>query len=331
VPSSPDRAGAALVAIAAILVALGGLAAGARAQSGEIVRGRPSIPDQDARRKSDAPADADSLGDDLAESPESAPPLIDEPGAPRARTRIAPRYPDAALRAGIQGTVVLVVRIAPDGSVPGSRVLESIPKLDRAAMDAVRGWTFEPVRIKGKPVDAQVTVPIRFLLPPDRAFDWRAARATGAASEQAGRMVDAFEHYLAGFRNAAADSAADAEGIRDDLLRVAPRLPAKGADARIVPVEARIELDRGESLLTAARTPGEAAAATAAFARATGWAPWHAPAYRRLAAAQEKMGDRSGAAVSLARALAADPQAPDREQVNAAIARLRATATASPR
>jgi TonB family protein len=313
-----------------VILALGTIAAIAHAQSGEITRGRPSIPDQDGLRKSDAPADADSLGDDLAESSESIAPLVDEPGAPRARVRIAPRYPDAALRAGVQGTVMLVAKIAADGSVPGARVIATIPALDRAAIDAVRGWTFEPVLVKGKPVEAEVLVPIRFLLPPDRAFDWRAARATGLVSEKGGRFVEAFEHYLAGFRAAAAvDSSSEAETIRDDLLRVATRLPAKAAGQRIVPVEARIEMARGDSLLAAARTPAEAGAAVAAFARAGFSAPWFAPVYRRLAAAQELSGDRSGAAASLARALAADPAAADRDRVSAAIARLKATAAAT--
>src|SRR5262245_18775865 len=323
VPASPDRVAAArraLVMLAIALVALCAPAATVLAQSGEITRGRPSVPDQDGLRKSDAPVDPDSLGDDLLESSEAVPLVVDEPGAPRALTRVAPRYPESALRAGIQGTVMLVAKIADDGSVPSARVIRSIPKLDRAALEAVRGWTFQPVQVKGKTVAAEVAVPIRFLLPPDRAFDWRAARVTGVASEKAGNMVEAFEHYLAGFRAAAADSDAYAEIIRDDLLRVAPRLPA---EQRIVPVEARIEMDRGDHLLTAARSAADAGPAVAAFTRAAGWAPWHAPAYRRLAEAQEKSGNARAAAQSLERYLAAEPRAADGMSVRMAINRLR--------
>src|SRR5437899_1913176 len=96
---APRRAG---MALAAVLTGLVVLASVALAQV-EMTRGRPSTPDQDGRRKADAPADADSLGDDLAEGPESLP-VVDEAGAPAVLVRIPPRYPDAALHAGIQGT-----------------------------------------------------------------------------------------------------------------------------------------------------------------------------------------------------------------------------------
>jgi TonB family protein len=41
-------------------------------------------------------------------------------------------------------------------------VLRSIPLLDQAAVDAVRQWVYEPLIIKGKPVEAVFTVTVRF-------------------------------------------------------------------------------------------------------------------------------------------------------------------------
>ena len=38
------------------------------------------------------------------------------------------------------------------------------PLLDQAAIEAVRGWTFEPARASGVPVASQVLVPVRYSL-----------------------------------------------------------------------------------------------------------------------------------------------------------------------
>ena len=43
-------------------------------------------------------------------------------------------------------------------------VLRSIPALDRAAMDAVRQWVYEPLLIEGKPRKVIFTVTVRFAL-----------------------------------------------------------------------------------------------------------------------------------------------------------------------
>lgn len=76
----------------------------------------------------------------------------------------APDYPSAAMRNGDQGTVMVRVEVGTDG-VPlavdvaqrsGSR------ELDRAAVEAVRQWRFQPAQRDGQPVIGAVTVPIDF-------------------------------------------------------------------------------------------------------------------------------------------------------------------------
>ncbi|WP_240126261.1 energy transducer TonB [Thermomonas alba] len=75
-----------------------------------------------------------------------------------------PRYPQEALRMNIGGTVKVRVTVAPDGRVDRLELAESSGNrdLDRAALEAVRRWTFRPALGNGQPVQAEVVVPIQF-------------------------------------------------------------------------------------------------------------------------------------------------------------------------
>jgi protein TonB len=76
----------------------------------------------------------------------------------------APVYPPAARRLREQGRVLLLVDVAPDG-VPRQVNLATSsgsPRLDEAALDAVRRWRFVPARKGTTAVPAQVLVPIVF-------------------------------------------------------------------------------------------------------------------------------------------------------------------------
>ncbi len=64
-------------------------------------------------------------------------------------TDVRPIYPNEARAAGIQGVVILEVRIEADGRVGQARILRSIPALDEAAIDAVRQWQFQPTLLNG--------------------------------------------------------------------------------------------------------------------------------------------------------------------------------------
>ena len=75
-----------------------------------------------------------------------------------------PEYPPLARKAGIQGMVVLQVRLKDDGSLSVERVLEGEPALVDAAIAAVRKWQAKPEQIAGKNVEVVSTVSFNFHL-----------------------------------------------------------------------------------------------------------------------------------------------------------------------
>lgn len=76
----------------------------------------------------------------------------------------APRYPVSALRRGQGGEVLVRAEVGPDGVVTSVSLARPSGNraLDRAALDAVRRWRFEPARRDGVPTVDSVQVPIRF-------------------------------------------------------------------------------------------------------------------------------------------------------------------------
>ena len=62
----------------------------------------------------------------------------------KAKTKVAPIYPEIARRMSIAGTVRLAITVAPNGAVKSSKAMGGHPLLVNAAMDAVRQWKFEP-------------------------------------------------------------------------------------------------------------------------------------------------------------------------------------------
>jgi TonB family protein len=76
------------------------------------------------------------------------------------------RYPEEAVKKGLQGTVVVKFRITSKGSVNGYEITQSVcPELDAEALRVVMTITrFEPALVEGKPVSAWFHLPIRFAL-----------------------------------------------------------------------------------------------------------------------------------------------------------------------
>jgi len=65
-----------------------------------------------------------------------------------------------------QGTVVLHVQVKADGTAGRVEVKSSsgFPRLDQAAMDAVKTWRFNPETVDGKAIETWYDVPIPFKL-----------------------------------------------------------------------------------------------------------------------------------------------------------------------
>lgn len=109
---------------------------------------------------------------DTATSPPSAGPneqAIDTDAVaqpPEIVTYVVPLYPPKARQQGIEGRVLLSVVIDESGKVEDDiQIVDSIPMLDSAAIDAVRRWSFTPGRDdKGHPVRVQLQVPVPFVL-----------------------------------------------------------------------------------------------------------------------------------------------------------------------
>lgn len=79
----------------------------------------------------------------------------------------APEYPEQALERGWEGSVILRVKVLPNGSPDSVTVKQSSGKkiLDSAAIRTVKQWKFSPA-LKGKtPVEGWVDVPIHYQLP----------------------------------------------------------------------------------------------------------------------------------------------------------------------
>lgn len=77
-----------------------------------------------------------------------------------------PPYPPEALRARLEGTVILRIKIDAKGKVTSVQVHESseVPALDQSALDTARQWVFEPARRRGVPVPYEFLKPVEFFL-----------------------------------------------------------------------------------------------------------------------------------------------------------------------
>ena len=83
---------------------------------------------------------------------------------PRKVKDAKPVYPQGALSDQARGTVIIEATIGIDGKVQEATVIQSIPSLDQAALDAVRQWEYEPSLLNGVRVAVIMTVIVNFAI-----------------------------------------------------------------------------------------------------------------------------------------------------------------------
>jgi protein TonB len=110
--------------------------------------------------------------------PEAPPPPPPPPAAPKAPvriggqikqpqlvTRIEPEYPPLAVKAHIQGVVILEATVNEEGKVIEVRLLRSAnPLIDREAELALKQWRYSPLVLNGITVPFVLTVTLSFSL-----------------------------------------------------------------------------------------------------------------------------------------------------------------------
>jgi TonB family protein len=82
--------------------------------------------------------------------------------APRKIHDVQPVYPADANAAGMEGDIHIEAVITRDGSVAGARVVQGVPLLNQAALQAVRQWRFTPTTLNGVPTEVSMTVRVSF-------------------------------------------------------------------------------------------------------------------------------------------------------------------------
>jgi periplasmic protein TonB len=86
---------------------------------------------------------------------------------PRVLREVRPNYTSDAMRAKVQGVVVLECVVRPDGSVTDVQVIRSLDPtfgLDQEAIKAAKQWRFQPGTRMGEPVPVLISIELTFTL-----------------------------------------------------------------------------------------------------------------------------------------------------------------------
>ncbi len=126
----------------------------------------PATPTQTSPASSAAatPAAPASGAPDTAPTP--APATGGQSREVRLVRQVPPAFPPEAVRKRQSGWVEVRITVGPQGAVTNAEVVRAQPSrvFDRAALEAVRQWRFEPALRNGQPIAAQRTQRIEFKL-----------------------------------------------------------------------------------------------------------------------------------------------------------------------
>lgn len=78
--------------------------------------------------------------------------------------RIFPDYPEDAKMAAVEGVVVIQVLVNESGTVDETKIIKSIPLLDKPAIEAAKQFQFKPAKFDGEFIKVWVTILFHFEL-----------------------------------------------------------------------------------------------------------------------------------------------------------------------
>ena len=78
--------------------------------------------------------------------------------------KVVPTYPPVAKQARISGTVRLMGVVARDGTIQNLQVISGHPLLQKAAIEAVRQWIYQPTILDGQAVEVLAPIEVIFTL-----------------------------------------------------------------------------------------------------------------------------------------------------------------------
>ena len=109
---------------------------------------------------------ATQIEQDLKIDDDTAPPdFVPYEKEPTVVKKVEPKYPDLALRAGLEGNVFVKVWVDKEGKVRKVVLLKSdAPIFEEAATTAAKQWIFTPAVMQKGPVSVWVSIPFRFRL-----------------------------------------------------------------------------------------------------------------------------------------------------------------------
>jgi len=75
-----------------------------------------------------------------------------------------PQYPLEARKQRIQGTVHIGVLIGKDGLIKEAHIIDGHPMLTASALEAVKGWRYQPYRLKGKILEVETIITVNYTI-----------------------------------------------------------------------------------------------------------------------------------------------------------------------
>ncbi|MCX6573954.1 MAG: energy transducer TonB [Candidatus Aminicenantes bacterium] len=156
---------------------------------------------------------------------------------PKLIKEVAPVYPEAAKKGGVEGLVILEATTDNYGRVASVKILRGDPLLGQAAVEALKQWVYEPMIIDGNPRPVVFSVTMRF-----RLDEKNKPEVSGAVGGVAGGVEGGVEGGVAGGVQGGVAGIEDQKRFEGDAVRavgdVKPPKLVKQVDP-VYPDEAR--------------------------------------------------------------------------------------------